>query len=160
MMGGLLPPLMLCLALAFALAFVPRPVAVVSAATAAAGAVAIWSIGPPATWTEPVFVGCWVSVIATAALSYWPNGIPPRLAPIAAANAGLWAGAVSATAGSGIDLAVALVVVLLAIPGRLIIDSGGGIALKIASSWLIAVAALAAMVSLTPTPGYAPDHMD
>ncbi len=160
MRGGLLPPLMLGIALAIALAFVPRRVALASAALAAATAFAVFFFRPQAAWTELVFVGCWASVVATAAVSYWPRGIPLWLAPIAAVNAGLWAGAVSAVAGSGFELVGALAVVLMAVPARLMIERGGSIALKIASSWLIAVAALAAMVALTPTPGYAPDHMD
>jgi hypothetical protein len=35
-----------------------------------------------------------------------------------------------------------------------------GIGIKVACSWLIAIAALEIGLNLVPTPGYKPDHMD
>ncbi len=160
MRGGFLPPALLCLALGLALAFVPRRTALASAALAAVIALAVWLVPFPATLVEPVFVGLWVSVIVTAGLVYWPGSLPPKLPFFAAINAGLWIGAVCAVAASGGVLALALPLIFLAIAARLLVERGWSIALKIGASWLIAVATLAAMVSLTPTPGYAPDHMD
>lgn len=160
MRGGFLPPALLCLALALALAFVPRRTALASAALAAVMALAVWLMPLPPTLVEPVFVGLWVSVIVTAGLVYWPGNMPSKLPFFAAANAGLWIGAACAVAASGSILALTLPLILLAIMARFLIERGWTIALKIGASWLIAVATLAAMVSLTPTPGYAPDHMD
>ena len=160
MRGGALPPAILCAALGLVLAFVPLRHALVAAAITAAVAIAVFAVGLPAEWIESLFVGCWVSVIACAMLLFQPERWPSGLFLAAAANAGLWAGAVTAVAGGWTDLAVALPFVLLLVPGRQIVARGWAIALKVFASWLTAVAILATMVALTPTPGYVMDHME
>lgn len=160
MRGGILPPALLCFSLALALAFVPRREALGLALLTAVIALVLCLTPLPATLIEPIFIGCWGSVIASAALVYWPGGAPRKLLPFAAANAGIWVGAVSRVAGSGSDLLVALSLLLVAVAARSLVERGWSIALKIAASWMIAVATLATMVSLTPTPGYVADHMD
>ncbi len=117
-------------------------------------------MAPPLRWIEPIFVGCWLSVIGNALLLLRPERLPPALFFVAAANAGVWAGAVIAVSGARRDLAIALPLVLLFAPGNAIVARGWSIALKVLASWLTAVAILATMVSLTPTPGYKPDHME
>ncbi len=160
MRGGFLPPAVLIAALGIALAFIPLRRALVAAAIMAVVALATWWAGPPVRWIEPIFVACWLSVIATAALVHRPLDLPPAIFPAAAANAGLWAGAVTAVAGKASDLAIALPCVLLLVVGRPIVIRGWGIGVKVVASWLTAVAILATMVSLTPTPGYKQDHME
>ncbi len=160
MRGGFLPPAILIAALGVALAFIPIRRALLAAAVMTIVALGSWLVGLPASWIEPIFVGCWLSVIATAALVHRPLDLPPSLFIAAAANAGLWAGAVTAVAGKGTDLAIALPCVLLLVVGRPIVLHGWGIGVKVLASWLTAVAILATMVSLTPTPGYKPDHME
>lgn len=158
--GGFLPPAILIAALGVALAFIPLRRAFIAASAMVIVALAVWWIGLPAHWLEPVFVGCWLSVIATAALVHRPRNLPPALFVAAGVNAGFWAGAVTAVAGKASDLAIALPCVLLLIIGRPIVLRGWGIGVKVLASWLTAVAILATMVSLTPTPGYKPDHME
>ena len=158
--GGFLPPAILIAALGVALAFIPLRRALIAAGVMALFALAFWSIGAPTSLIEPIFVGCWLSVILTAALVHRPLDLPPYLFVVAAANVGLWAGAVTAVAGKGSDLAIALPFVLLLFVGHPLVVRGWGIAVKVFASWLTAVAILATMVSLTPTPGYAPDHME
>ncbi|MEO6359189.1 MAG: hypothetical protein ABIO43_01270 [Sphingomicrobium sp.] len=160
MRGGFLPPAILCAALGLALAFVPFRRALIAAAVMAVVILAIFAAGVPTAWIEVIFVGCWLSVIACALLLIRPQHLPPALYFVAAANAGLWAGAVTSVAGHGWDLAIALPCVLLFVPGRWIVARGWGIGLKVLASWLTAVAILATMVSLTPTPGYESDHME
>jgi len=109
---------------------------------------------------EPIFVGCWLSVIGCALLLLRPSEWPVTFFFAAAANVGLWTGAVTSVAGRERDLAIALPCVLLFLPGRPIVVRGWGIALKVLASWLTAVAILATMVSLTPMPGYVSDHME
>ena len=58
------------------------------------------------------------------------------------------------------DLAIALPCVLILLVGRPVVVGGWGIGVKVVASWLTAVAILATMVSLTPTPGYVQDHME
>ena len=160
MRGGFLPPAILIAALGVALAFIPLRRALIAAGVMAIVALASWWAGQPTRWIEPIFVACWLSVIATAALVHRPLDLPPAVFPLAAANAGLWAGAVTAVAGKASDLVIALPCVLLLVVGRPIVIRGWGIGVKVVASWLTAVAILATMVSLTPTPGYKPDHME
>jgi hypothetical protein len=160
MRGGFLPPAILIAALGLALAFIPLRRALVVAALMLLVALAAWWSTPPQGWIEPIFVGCWLSVIATAGLVHRPLKLPPPLFLAAAANVGLWAGLVTSVAGKGRDLAIALPCVLILLVGRPVVVRGWGIGVKVVASWLTAVAILATMVSLTPTPGYVQDHME
>ena len=160
MRGGFLPPAILCAALGIALSFIPLRRAAIGGVLMAVIALLVWGLSPPIQWIEPIFVGCWLSVIANALLTYRPERLPLALFLAAAVNAGAWSGAVTAVSGRGSDLAIALPCVLLFVPGRPIVLRGWSIAPKVLASWLTAVAILATMVSLTPTPGYKPDHME
>ncbi len=159
MRGGALPPALLCAALAFALAFAPRR-AVLPALALLVFVAGIASALPfDKAFVEPVFAACWLSVIVTAAAVHLPRRVGFRLVLVLAINAGLWAGAVVAVAGMPLDLIRALPVALLALPAAALARGRWGIAVKIVSSWLVAVAILAATLPIVPTPGYAQDHM-
>lgn len=160
MRGGFLPPAILCAALGLFLAFIPLRRAVLGMALLVGTAVAVWLLAPPAKWIEPIYVGCWLSVIANALMVYSPARLSPQASLAAAINTGVWAGAVTAVSGRGQDLAVALPLALLFLPGRAVVARGWSIGLKVLASWLTAVAILATMVSMVPTPGYVPDHME
>ena len=164
MRGGALPPALLMAALGFLLAFGPRALwsrAVLAAALTAGAAWAALHGGAPApARTEIVFLGLWASIVLTASLVHLPRGPSRAIALGAGANAGLWAGAAIAVAGKPVDLIIALPYTLVAFAARPLIARGLGIGVKVAASWLIAVAILAALLPLTPTPGYMPDHMD
>ena len=160
MRGGFLPPAILIAAFGILLAFVPMRRALLAAALMAMVALAVFAIGMPAAWIEPIFIACWLSVIACALLLVRPEQWSASLIFVVAVNAGLWAGAVTSVAGGASDLAIALPCVLLLLPGRLVVKRGWGIGPKVLASWLTAVAILATMVSLTPTPGYVSDHME
>jgi len=160
MRGGTLPPAILCAALAFMLVFAPRR-AIGPTIGLLAAALLIASVLPwPHGWMEIVFIGCWASVVVTALLVHLPGGVPVTLALIAGINAGVWAGATIAEAGSLADAARALPCVLLVLPARWLAARGASVAVKVASSWLVAVAILAATLPIVPTPGYVPDHME
>ncbi len=106
-------------------------------------------------------MGCWASVVIAAVSVHLPRGLGSRLAVALALNTGVWTGAVIALAGAPLDLAKSLPWVLLCLPGGWIVANGRSIFLKVAASWLIAVAVLVATLPVvTPTPGYVPDHMD
>lgn len=160
MRGGFLPPSILIAALGLALAFVPLRRALMASVLMILVALATWWIAPPVRLIEPIFVACWLSVIVTAGLVHRPQKLPAALFLVAAGNVGLWAGAVTSVAGKGRDLLIALPLVYLFLLGQPIVMRGWGIGLKVVASWLTAVAILATMVSLTPTPGYQPDHME
>ena len=163
MRGGALPPALLMAALGFALAFAPRALWSRAVLAAAVTAAALWAFlhnSSDARFEEIAFLGLWVSLALTAAMVHLPRGPSRALALGAGANAGLWSGAVVAVAGKPTDLMIALPCTLVAFAALPLIARGLGIGVKVAASWLIAVAILAALLPLTPTPGYKPDHMD
>ena len=161
MRGGALPPAILCAALGLALASADRRywglgvVAVVI--TAGAGA---W-IPLPARFTDGVFLGCWSSTALNALRVHLvrPWRRPSML--LLCSNTGIWAGAVISNAGQRADFLWAIPCMLTLLPAAWAIRRGGSIAVKVVSSWLVAVAILAAVLQFLPvTPGYLPDHMD
>jgi hypothetical protein len=110
---------------------------------------------------EAAFLACWVSVAASAASVHLRGGLGSWGALALSLNAGFWSGAVVAIAGSWLDLIKALPWALLVLPASLIIRWRVPVAIKVVSSWLIAVAALEATLQFLPvTPGYMPDHME
>ena len=160
MRGGALPPALLFAALAFALAFAPRRIVMPAVIVVGLAALVTALLPLPHRWTEALFSGCWVSIMLTAALVHLPRGVATRAALAIAVNAGIWAGATIAVAGAPVDLARALPLVLLVLPSRWLIGRHAGVAVKVAASWLIAVAILAATLPIVPTPGYVADHME
>lgn len=160
MRGGALPPALLLAALALALSRSSRRDGAwaVGLCLAVAGSLAFHAT--PESWREMIFLGGWISVAATAGLTHWPSP-PRRLLSIAAGlNAGLWSGLLIGQAGRPADLAPAMLTLLLIFPGVWIAEKRWTITLKVAASWLIAIAVLASVLPLIPTPGYAPDHMN
>jgi hypothetical protein len=122
---------------------------------------ALTALSIPREWLEGVFLGCWASMAATAATVHLPRGLTAPGAVVLSLNAGLWSGAEIALTGARLDIAKALVCVLLLFPTGFIVDWRAPIIAKVVSSWLIAVAILAATLQFLPvTPGYLPDHLD
>ncbi|MGA7822842.1 MAG: hypothetical protein WCA14_01515 [Steroidobacteraceae bacterium] len=115
----------------------------------------------PGTWSDTAFLGCWTSIIASAAIVHGPRALRAKAALALALNAGVWTGAVIALASSKVDLLESLPLALCAWPAAWARRRGQAIVLKVLASWLIAVAVLAATLQFLPvTPGYLPDHVD
>jgi hypothetical protein len=159
--GGALPAALLCGALGLAVGFAPRRAWAPSVIALTASATAVAMAPVPPDWTEGVFLGCWTSVAVSAATVHLPRA-PGLLKVLALSlNAGFWCGAVITLTGSWHDLLKALPCVLVVFPAAWLIRQRAAIAVKVVSSWLIAVAVLAAMLQFLPvTPGYLPDHID
>jgi hypothetical protein len=161
MRGGVVPPALLFLALGLALAFAPRCAWAPSMLGLCATLVAVTFVPVPQIWLEGIFLGCWISVIATAASVHLVRGVSPILALALSLNAGVWASAVISMSGSRLDLLKALPWVLILLPASWVVGRHASIPVKVVSSWVIAVAVLAATLQLLPvTPGYLPDHME
>jgi hypothetical protein len=161
MRGGVVPPALLLLALGLALAFTPRrawgPSLLALVATLGAGAF----VRVPQTWLEGVFLGCWISVIVTAASVHLIRGLSARAGVAFSINAAVWASAVVSLSGSKLDLLKALPCVSVFLPASWVVGRYASIPVKVVSSWVIAVAVLAATLQLLPvTPGYLPDHLE
>jgi hypothetical protein len=124
-------------------------------------ATALAIVTVPTGWLEGVFLGCWVSVAATAAAVHLPCGLGLWGSLALSLNAGLWSGAVVALAGSRLDLLKALLCLLVLLPAAWVVGWRAPIVVKVVSSWLIAVAVLAATLQFLPViPGYMPDHLE
>jgi hypothetical protein len=159
--GGALPPALVSAALGLALAFAPRRVWTLSLVTLTVTTTSFANSPVPQAWLDCVFLGCWVSVGASAATVHLPRGLSTCAAFGLSLNAGFWSGAVIALAGSRLDLLKALPCVLVLFPAALIISLRAPIVVKVVSSWLIAMAVLAATLQFLPvTPGYLQDHLD
>ena len=160
MRGGIVPPALLFAALACCLAFAPAGRRRPALAAALIAAFGVAQLPLPPAWVEAVFLGCWVSTIVTAAMVHLPRALGGWRPPMLAANAGAWAGATIAIAGTTVDLVAAAPWLALVVPGGWLVATQRGVAIKVVSSWLIAIAVLAAVLPIVPTPGYAPDHME
>jgi len=161
MRGGVVPPALLFVALGLALAFAPRSARAPSL-LALLGTLGAFTLLPvPRAWLEGVFLGCWISVIATAASVHLVRGLSGRVALALSVNAGVWASAVVSLSGSRFDLLRALPCVLILLPASWFVVRHAPIPVKVVSSWVIAVAVLAATLQFLPvTPGYLPDHLE
>lgn len=156
----MLPPALLSAALGLALAYAPPRARV-------AAILILWIVAPLAAllmlaprWEEAVFLACWAGVILAAASVHLPRGLRTKPALALALAIAVLAGSVTAAAGTLPALLMALPWVLVTVPAAWLIAHGRGIAVKIVSSWLIAIALLSAALPLTPTPGYEPDHLE
>jgi hypothetical protein len=121
---------------------------------------AVFATIPPG-WVEGVFLGCWLSIILSAAAVHAPNGLSMRAAVILSINAGAWVGAVTTLSGPRFNLMKSLPCVLVLFPAVFFVRRRHPIVVKVVASWLVAVAVLAGTLQLLPvTPGYLPDHLD
>lgn len=161
MRGGVLPSALLFAALGLALAFAPRRAWAPSLLVLLAS-IAVSSVVPiPGTWVEGVFLGCWISVIATAVSVHLVRGVGLFAAVALSLNAGIWTSAVSSLSASRFSVLLSLPCVLIVIVASWLVGRRYSVAVKVASSWIVAVAAMAAALQLLPvTPGYLPDHME
>jgi hypothetical protein len=115
----------------------------------------------PDSWLEGVFLGFWISVIATAVSVHLARGLSRRAVLALSFNAGVWGSIVVSLSGSRLDLLKALPCVLILLPAAWVVGRYTSIPVKVVSSWVIAVAVLAAALQLLPvTPGYLPDHLE
>lgn len=98
--------------------------------------------------------------IVAAAITILRPGAAGRLGAPLAMLVGLGAGALASSSGRKSDLLLALPLSLVFLPGRWIVAKGYGLGIKVVASWMLAIATLSIFVSMTPTPGYEPDHME
>jgi hypothetical protein len=161
MRGGVVPPALLFVALGLALTFAPRRAWAPSLLALFATLAAFAFVPVPQVWLEWIFLGCWSSVIVTAASVHLVRGLNTCAAVALSLNTAAWASAVVCLSGSRLDLLKALPWVLIFLPASWLVGRHASIAVKVASSWVIAIAVLAATLQMLPvTPGYLPDHLE
>lgn len=159
MNGGIIPSLMLSATIALLLSFTTGRAAWLGVAGMAATAFVLALVAFPQSLSPAIFISVWGTIIVAAVLIYLPPSNAQRWSIPVAVAAGASIGALSSLSGRKSDL-LALPISLLFVPGRWIVARGYGLGIKIAGSWMISIALLSAFVSLTPTPGYKPDHME
>lgn len=148
--------------LAFALAFAPSRTRW-RAAVVAAAALLTTALLVPAMPEQMALTGWGVTLIAVAITVYAPAIIAghPILPMLGALAAGAWAGALLAPGGPGPAAAYALGFAGFVEAGSLVVHRGWGLALRVATSWAVAVAILVgAMPYFVAHPGYVPDHRE
>jgi hypothetical protein len=161
MRAGALPAALLCLALGLGLASAEQEARIVQFAILGVTACAIALAPIPETGLYVVSLGCWTSIIATAAMVHGPRRLQDSAGLALTLNAAVWTGAVIALSPSKLNLLEALPLALCAWPAAWVRRRGQAIVLKVLASWLMAVAMLGATLQFLPvTPGYLPDHME
>ena len=160
MRGAILPAALLAAAVGMVTSYAEPKIMRQSAAAMVVVAVAVAFIPWAGVSDDIAFNGCWVSILLTAASVHIPGTPNPWLSRGLALNAGFWAGLVTHVQGGALVVFMGLPLLALIIPGHLLVKRNWGIAIKVACSWLIAIAALEIGLMMVPTPGYAPDHMD
>ncbi len=160
MNAGILPMALLSACVGLALSFASIRGAWLSVAALIVIAATVAGISLPGDLGSSVFAGAWLSVIATAALAFLPGGLRDSWAIAAGVNGGAWLGALASLSPQPAELLYILPLALSFLPGQWLTARGHAIAPKVVLSWIVAVASLSFFVSLMPTPGYQPDHME
>jgi hypothetical protein len=161
MRSGLLASALLFTALGLVLTFTSRRDWATSLVTLLAGIGAAGLLPFPRNWLEGAFLGCWISISATAAMVHLSRELAPAATLAISLNAGFWGATASAASGSQLDVLEALPCVLIFLPAAWLDARFGPLAIKVVSSWVIVIAVLAATLQVLPvTPGYLPDHLE
>jgi hypothetical protein len=123
-----------------------------------AAAAALMAFAPrPPVWNGHVHLACWAAIVACGASLHLPNPFGARPAFVLALAAGTTGGAVASE--HAILLLPPTTAATWLVAQR--VARRVPIAPKVVSSWLIAVALLAATLEMLPvTPGYLPDHLE
>jgi len=115
----------------------------------------------PAVWNERTYLACWIVIVACSAGVHLPNALRARVMVVLAVAAGATGGAVAGAANAhAIVASLSLIATTTSLASRAVAQRLP-LAPKVVSSWLIAVALLAATLQMLPvTPGYLPDHLE
>lgn len=160
MSNALFAMALMCAVAGLALTFAEPRAAWVAAAALAATALALWFAPVPATLEGTIRSGLWLSMIVTAAIALLPRGYSTAGAIAIGVNGGAWTGALGSLSSGPGQIAIILPLALLFIVGKWLSSRGYAIVAKVLLSWMMAVGVLSFFVSLMPTPGYVPDHME
>ena len=158
-MNGILPALLVAAAFGIAIANMRSESLWIGIVAFVASAAIVASASIPARWDERVHLACWIVIVACGAGVHLPNNlrVPVAIALAAGATGGAVGGAANAQAMVAL---LALIATATSLTSRAAAHRVP-LAPRIVSSWLIAVALLAATLQMLPvTPGYLPDHLE
>jgi len=159
MNAGIVPLLLLSLTVGLMLAFVPtRRATIASVVFAATAFLSFWV--PLGLAPNMIFTGLWLTMIVAAILVYLPVAKWSIAALPICLSAGYWLGACAGLSNDLTALVIGILPLFISFPARWLTVRKFGIAVKIVASWMIAIASLSVFLTLIPTPGYKPDHME
>ena len=159
MNGGVIPFVLIAVTTGLMLGLANHRLALIGSGAYVAASLVAWSL--PFSASEAVlFAGLFVTVLAVGVLVYFPTARSPVWVVALGVNSGLWLGACAAATGSLPALATIALTPIAAALAWWSARCDLIIIAKVAASWMIAIASLTLFVSLLPTPGYQPDHME
>lgn len=161
MKGEALAAGLLLATLAFALAFVTRRIAVAAVGLATVIMVSVAFVGTAGEGSNVLFAACWLTLIVLALSVYWPGRAQRHawLPFVGAAVAATIAGLLFASGNAWLSLPMAVGLAAATAGAGIVVSRGWSIALRVVTSWLLAVALLVgAIPHLVVHPGYEPDH--
>ena len=106
-------------------------------------------------------LAAWIAVAVTSLALYAPVQSRSATLFFLAAIDGLLAGTLLRGGTGTSEMVAAAAALLVCFPSAWLVERGGGIALRVATSWLTSAAVLIATLPAAPVlPGYAPDHLE
>jgi hypothetical protein len=165
MRDGVLTGALLCAALGIPLGFTSRQMQLWSVCILATSAIfaniALTHAHIRPEWADAAFLNSWISIVACASCAYLSSPVGVFTALVLSLNAGIWCGTVNALSGSHLGVSQALPAIAVLWPVGWAARRNATLAIKVVSSWLIAMAALSATLQFLPvTLGYLPDHLE
>ncbi len=160
-MNGTLPALLIAAAFGIAIASAHAQVRwnslVVFVVTGASDAFATI----PLAWSERVHLEAWIAIVSCSVSVHLAKALEIRVAIVLATMAGATGGAVVSVVHERASIVLLAFVALTTCLAARAAVRRVPLAPKVVSSWLIAVAMLAATLQMLPiTPGYMPDHLE
>jgi hypothetical protein len=160
-MNGMLPALLVAAAFGIATSNACPSTRIRATFAFAAIAVLAGFTAIPVAWNDRMHFACWLTIVACSASIHLPSAPGARAAIAFAAAAGATSGAVAGLANARMTIAWLPLIAIAASHASRVVGQHVPIAPKVVSSWLIAVALLAATLQVLPvTPGYLPDHLE
>ncbi len=159
MIGELISPTLLGAAIGLMLACAPRRIWWIGLALFVASTL-LGLVVPPRLSPDIILAALRISTIAAALSIYAPKNSRSAISLPICLCAGYWLGSCAADTGDLAILALGLSSLFVSLPSKWVRRPLTGLAIKVAASWIIAIAALSLSISLVPTPGYKPDHME
>ncbi|MET0231312.1 MAG: hypothetical protein ABW186_10310 [Rhodanobacteraceae bacterium] len=160
-MNGTLPALLVAAAFGIAVAYAPLASRWIGMLAFVVAATLIAFVPIPAGWSERVHLGCWIAIVTCCIRIHFPGAIGTRGAVVLAIAAGAVGGSVDSLQNMRTGVALLALIATATCFASRAAASCMPLAPRILSSWLIAVALLAATLqSLPVTPGYLPDHLE
>lgn len=155
-----LPALLGFVSLGMSLGFARPAIRLWALLLAALAALVAYQLPLAGTLAGTIYLACWGSIVLASASVFLPRGVNTAVATVLAIAVGGSAGAVAGTQEAAPQLALASAGAAVMLPARWLVRRGNAIALRVAASWLIAIAFLSASLTLVPTPGFEADHKE